>query len=594
MITSSKEKSPQNKKRRIALLALAVVSLALGTSLAVSSLRAQQAPYTNGRFGFGLTKSANTAMAYGWPSLLNAGWYWDWQAKGETALPPLKYVQTIQLSPVLDGGVQIGYTASPTGTALLAKIAAQPGGTWFIGNEPDCNLMNNMLSDWYARAYHDMYHLIKAADPTTTIAAGNIVQPTPQRLLYLDRVLNAYEATYGEPLPTDAWVIHSYILCETCYPFNPDPAEPFAWGACFVPDWPSQSASRQIGTFYSVHDHQDMDIFTQRIIDFRQWMYDNGYRNHPLLIAEYGVLFYEGLVYSNPEYDIKNKEFMYAGFDWMREARDPVLGYKPDDNRLVQRWAWFSLDHGNYPGGTLFDPYAYKPTHLGTAYADYTAQVTPTVDLKALDVTVITPTAAPGTAVTATVNLTVSNAGNVTTDGMVLAKLIANSPTSPTHYAPAGGTTTRSLECCGDHETITITWPGYITGGTYDYYITASDIDLHLDVRTPMLDGVATPVTATLYATLANHGYSEVGEPVTVTFYHQTTSLIPIGEPVIPALGCCGDQRTVSVLWPGITDGVYRVCAVASTLYIETAPVCTYLWVNPPYKVYLPIVAKGF
>ena len=239
--------------------------------------------------------------------------------------------------------------------------------------------MDDMLSEWYARAYHDLYYIIKAADPTTTIAAGNIVQPTLQRLTYLDRVLDAYETTYGEPLPTDAWVIHSYILCEKCYPFN-IPSEPFAWGACFVPDWPSRSASDPLATFYSVYDHWDIDIFTQRIIDFRQWMYDNGYRNHPLLIGEYGILFYEGLVYGmTPADDVA---FMLAGFDWMREARDPVLGYKPDDNRLVQRWAWFSLDHGNYPGGTLFDPYIYEPTELGIAYADYTSQIQPAVDLK--------------------------------------------------------------------------------------------------------------------------------------------------------------------------------------------------------------------
>ena len=577
-------------KKRLALLTVILIVVSLCGTQATSSLRAQQGPYANGRFGFGVTKSTSVAMEQGWPSYLNAGWYWDWVAKGETQLPPLKYAQTIRLSPVKSDNVQIGYTASPTGTTLLAKIAAQPGATWFIGNEPDCTLMDNMISTWYARAYHDLYHIIKTADPTAQIAAGNIVQPTPQRLEYLNRALAAYQAVYGEPLPADVWVIHSYILCEKCYPFN-IPLEPFAWGACWVPDWPSRSTSEPLATFYSVYDHWDMDIFTQRIIDFRQWMYDNGYRDHPLMIAEYGVLFYQGLVSGMGQAD--DIAFMNAGFDWMREARDPVLGYKPDDNRLVQRWAWFSLDHGNYPGGTLFDPYNLVPTYLGTAYAAYTSQITPSVDLKTLDVILTAPTAAAGTPVTATVNLTVSNAGDVDAEGTIVAKIIANTPDNPTHSAPVGGTVLRPLECCGDHEPITITWPNYITSTNYEYYITVLDIDLRLsDVWTPMQFDVITPTTATLYATVANHGYSEVGEALTVTFYHQGTVMTPIGDAVIPAMECCGDQETVSVSWSDITDGVYRFCAIATTKYVETEPVCAHLWINAPFRVYLPIVAK--
>ncbi|HOT91710.1 MAG TPA: hypothetical protein PLJ78_06850 [Anaerolineae bacterium] len=580
---------------RVVLSVLVGVILTLGVSAAMSAPSFEAPPfvYNNGRFGFGLTKSAATALSHGWPTYLNAGWYWDWAARGATQLPPLQYIQTVHLTPVKSNNVQVGYTASPTGTALLSAINKQPGATWFIGNEPDCSTMDNMRSDWYARAYHDMYYLIKAADPTAKVAAGNIVQPTPQRFMYLDRILAAYQSYYGEPLPADLWSIHSYILCEKCYPYN-IPSEPFAWGACWVPDWPSRSASESIATFYSVYDHWDINIFKERIQTFRQWMYNNGYRNHPLLIPEYGILFYEGLVYSGATYDAKSREFMYAGFDWMQSARDATFGYRMDDNRLVQGWAWYSLDHGDFPGGTLFDPYTYQPTAMGRDYAAYTRQVTPTVQLLTFDPYVATPVTETGAVVTATVYFTVSNAGNIASGGTSVAKVISNSVVSPTYYTVIGGTTIGSLTCCGDHETVTIPWPGYVVGANYDFYITILDIDLKVErLWSPIQRRVTTPTTATLYATLSNRGYSNMYEPLTVTFYYSGSIQVPLGNVVIPELGCCGNRQTVSMTWPNLTDGIYPFCMTASTTYIQTEPVCADVWINPPYTHYLPIVVMN-
>ncbi|MBN2391438.1 MAG: hypothetical protein JXR84_11980 [Anaerolineae bacterium] len=578
------------------------VTLWAGTAISANYSGAQQASYANGRFGFGLTRSASTALEKGWPAYLNAGWYWDWAARGATQLPPLQYVQTVRLKPVLSSGVQIGYTATPTGTALLNAIAAQPGATWFIGNEPDCSTMDNMRSEWYARAYHDLYYLIKGADPTTKIAAGNIVQPTRQRFEYLNRILAAYQANYGEPLPADAWSIHSYILCEKCYPIAA-PGEPFAWGACWVPDWPNSSASSALATFYSVYDHWNIDIYISRIETFRQWMYDNGYRNHPLIIPEYGVLFYEGLVYSGSTYDAKSREFMYAGFDWMLTARDSLTGYRPDDNRLVQGWAWFSLDHGDYPGGSLFDPYTYQPTTMGRDFAAYTALLTPTTELLTLDAHITVPdgepgtlSIEPGTSVTATVNYTVSNSGDIGTEGLVVTKVIGNSPSNPTHYTVISGTAIDYLGCCGDHKVVTLPWPDYVVGEDYDFYITNQEIDLQVtNVWMPVLADVPTPITVTLSATVSNGGYSEVGEPLTVTFYHNNGSIsihIPFGQVVIPELGCCGDTQSVSVTWTNLTDGLYPYCVTAATTLVQTEPVCANLWINPPYRLYIPMVIK--
>ena len=585
------------KREKILVLTILIgVAVTLWANAAISApdIEAQQTGNVLGRFGFGWARKVTDVLARGWPAYLNAGWYWDWGARGATELPPLQYVQTIQLKPVLSSGVQIGYTASPTGTTLLSVIAEQPGATWFIGNEPDCSTMNNMRSEWYARAYHDMYYQIKAADPTAKIAAGNIVQPTPLRFQYLDRILAEYQTRYGEPLPADVWSIHSYILCETCYPIPPNvPGEPsWGWGACYVPDWPSQSLSiANGGTFYSVYDHWNVNIFAERIETFRQWMYDNGYRNHPLIIPEYGVLFYEGLIYSGSTYDAISRAFMYDGFDWMQSARDAVTGYRPDDDRLVQGWAWYSLDHGSYPGGTLF--YNLQPTAMGQDYAAYTAQITPTVNLLTLDAHVTTPVTQTGTPVTATVNFTVSNSGDISTEGLIVAKVIGNSPVSPTHYSIINGIAIDALKCCGDHEIVALPWPNYIVGEDYDFYITTQEIDLHVnDIEPPILINVATPVTVTLSATLSNKGYSEMGEPLTVTFYHNTTVHIPIGEVVIPELGCCGNEQTVSVPWSNLTDGFYPFCVTATTTYIETEPLCYSLWINPR-MIYLPLALKG-
>jgi hypothetical protein len=564
-------------------------------------MEAQQSGLVLGRFGFGWARKVLDVQARGWPAYLNAGWYWDWAARGTNLLPPLQYVQTIQLRPVLSGGAQIGYTAGPTGTTLLNIIAQQRGATWFIGNEPDCNTMNNMRSEWYARAYHDMYHFIKTADPTAKIAAGNIVQPTPLRLKYLDRVLAEYQTRYGEPLPTDVWSIHSYILCETCYPVKA-PGEPFAWGACYVPDWPSQAQSIDNGgKFYSVYDHWDINIYTSRIETFRQWMHDNGYRHHPLIIPEYGILFYEGLVYSGATYDAKSRAFMYDGFDWMLTARNPLTGYRTDDNRLVQGWAWFSLDHGSYPGGSLFDIYKFVPTTMGRDFAAYTAQISPTIELRTLDTHITIPSdlsgtlsAEPGTLVTATVNFTVANSGDIDMEGLVVAKVISNSPVSPTHYTVINGIAMDALKCCGDYEVVALPWPNYIVGEDYDFYITTQGIDLHVtDVQTSILADVPTPITVTLSAMLGNGGYSQMEEPVTVTFYHNTSTPLPIEQVVVPELGCCGNKATVSVQWPNLTDGIYPYCVTATTTFVETEPVCALLWINPPYQYYIPMIIVG-
>ena len=313
--------------------------------------------YPNCRFGVG--QVSRPLLSYTLSSL-NLGWYLNWGVQVNPSRPGrLEYAQVVHVS---------GAGYSPAGAALANAIAANPGAVWLIGNEPDRigMGMDDTLPQDYAHAYHDAYAFIKAHDPAAQVAAGNIVQPTPVRMQYLDIVLDTYASLYGEPLPADAWSIHSYILREASCAAYPDSC----WGA-EVP--PGISATH--GMLYTLDDIDNLDIFRQRIIQFRQWMKDRGYRDVPLLITEYGTL----LPYYDPAhlyYDSKGRpfdetrarDFMYGTFDFMRAATDPNLGYPADENRLVQRWLWYSLDDLSY-GGALFDPYSLTRMQLGSDYA---------------------------------------------------------------------------------------------------------------------------------------------------------------------------------------------------------------------------------
>lgn len=349
--------------------------------------------YPNCRFGVG--QVYRPLMSYD-TSSLHLGWYLDW---GTQIAPPrpggIEYVQTLRVS-------SSGY--SPSGAALAARIAANPGALWLIGNEPDCIYQDNVLPQAYAQVYHDAYAFIKAHDPTARVAAGGIVQPTPLRMQYLDIVLDTYAALYGEPLPTDAWNIHSFILREaSCAPDSP--YKDSCWGCEIPPGIPADH-----GMLYSLDDTDRLDIFRQRLVQFREWMRDRGYRDTPLLITEYGTLVphsYEGWD------EERARVFMYGTFDFLLTASSPELGYPADEDRLVQQWLWYSLDDTGY-GGPLFDPFTLNLLPGGVHFGAYTGAIAPAVDLLAVDVQQVPPIPySPTVAATVTLQARISNVGNV-------------------------------------------------------------------------------------------------------------------------------------------------------------------------------------
>jgi hypothetical protein len=306
----------------------------------------------NARFGFGVAK--NPIEEYD-VSPLGADWYLDFGFRADP--PPLldmEYVQTIRLS-------ESGY--APNQAAIEQFARNQPGALWLIGNEPDAPAQDCVTPQTYAQLYHDLYDIIKGADPTAKVAIGGVVQATPLRLLYLDMILTEYETLYSVKIPVDVWNVHGFILQE----------KKNSWG-CQIP---CGIYGVTEGMLYSIEDHDNMTIFSQQIQDLRVWMDAHGERNKPLIVSEYGILMPEELGFDEPRVEA----FMLASFDYFLSTKVSWLGYPADENRLVQAWAWYSLDDDHFEGeentshSHLFNPTTKQLTALGGAYRDYTSSL---------------------------------------------------------------------------------------------------------------------------------------------------------------------------------------------------------------------------
>jgi hypothetical protein len=358
-------------------------------------------PSDSDRMGFDKTSSHDTIA-------LRAGWYVDWSADANPAHPGgVEYARIIPLS-IHDTGAFCGGRAAPatqasqitagfTGTALIQNVQANPGALWLIGNEPDSIYLGNPIqAELYAELYHYFYTTIKTTDPTAQVAIGAIVQPSPLRMEYLDKVLNYYRNTYGSPFPTDLWNIHLYIL-------NEGPCG--VWGAT-VPPFSSSNSGWNIP--WSPAALLNINAMRDNLRAFRKWMYDRGYADRPLIITEFGVL-------PPPDFagyeDPVAAQFLTGMFNMLLTATDPVVGYAADGNRLVQLWAWFSSDHEPEPGyqkygGDLFETGGTSLTVIGQAFAaQANAHHVPYVDL--YPVPLITPAISPGSSGPATVSLAV-------------------------------------------------------------------------------------------------------------------------------------------------------------------------------------------
>ena len=425
-------------------------------------------PYPNCRFGLGGNVVSFNVAA------LNSGWHMDWLTQLNPSRPQgSEYFQVVRLK-----STSGGYTFTPSVATLQAILDQNPGATWLIGNEPDSPFQDNLRPEVYARAYHDLYALIKQRDPSAQVGAGNIVQPTPLRMQYLDRVLSAYQQLYGAWLPTDLWSIHSYILREI------DPSDPEAypigpyevWGA-YIPL--GMTVTR--GTLYTYSDMFSLPIFQQRLIDFRGWMRDRGYGDKPLYITEFGTLFPYIPYNADPggpfnfqdEHGVEMDEartaaFMTGTFNLLRQLTSASVGYAPDGGHLVQRWLWYSVSDTTF-GGPLFDPGTQARRPLGDVFASYTSAISPEVDL--LAVSVRAEPSGPvtiGEAQTVTLKAVVANSGNVSVTPPITVAFYSGQPLSGTLIDSR--VITFPLNGCGTTAEVSVTWPNLMSG-VYPIYI---------------------------------------------------------------------------------------------------------------------------
>lgn len=390
---------------------------------------------------------------------LRIGWYVDYHALSTPSEPKgAEYAPTIRLSQV---GAD-GYTYTPSGSQLQEAILANPGAAWFIGNEPDRRFVQDDMEPLpYAKAYHELYYLIKSADPTAQIFAGTIVQPTPIRLQYLDMVLDSYQSEYGEPMPVDGWSIHNFLLNEV----DEDRCEEVpggCWGAGIPPGINALS-----GEIVTIEENDSINLFIERIERFRQWMADRGYAGLPVYLSEYGVLMPDDFGFP-PQ---RVNTFMNQTFDYMLTATDPQLGDPNDGYRLIQKWSWYSTGAPGDPfNGNLFHPSTYALSAMGANYEAYTKQLAEEVEL--YPSRIFTDSSGPPSSsepVTLTLKTQVANSGNLEEPTRSVAvRFYEGDPANG--GVQIGSDRSVSLSGCGDNAIVEVVWTD-VPPDTYQVYV---------------------------------------------------------------------------------------------------------------------------
>jgi len=250
---------------------------------------------------------------------------------------------------------------------------------------------------------------------------------------------------------------------------------------------------------YAIRDHDRLDLVEQQTRDFRRWMAGQGEQTKPLIISEYGVLFPEYIVDENGHNFNSDRvaAFLTGSFDLFRGLRDPQYGLPADDDRLVQGWAWYSLND-RYFNGALFDSFTKQATPLGIAFQNYVGQIPAQADLLPVKIWAapVAPDGPPAGPIAIAVHVSVANAGNVSLPVTTTLRLWDGDP-------QAGGTplgdvpVPSGLGGCGAKTTATFLWPS-APPGTHEIYAQL-DPDNVLDEANEANNILATSVFAGRY-----------------------------------------------------------------------------------------------
>jgi hypothetical protein len=369
---------------------LAMFAVLLGAALpagAQSTAEASPSVYTR-RQRFGIAFAADvwegdhrisqSISSYNLAAL-KLGWYTDWRFRDVPPQPkdvnPSTRLEYIQMVEVRDDVWPQDWVA------LQSAVTLNPGSTWIIGNEPECPNQGNLTPAQYATRYHDVFVRIKGWDPSAQVAFGGVVEPTPLRLRWLDAALTSYQTQFGHPMTNDidAWTVHMQILTEG--PGTAGAGEPV--GISVAPGE---------GMEYSLADCANIEVFKSLIRDLRAWLAGKSEREKPLIISEMGVLMPSYLLCDSPSLseaqraEVGNRmieQFMGQAFDWLLEATSSTTGCSIDNDHLVQRWLWFSLNDSFYDettnpkgfNGALFDYKTHTLTRFGTRFVAVRTQV---------------------------------------------------------------------------------------------------------------------------------------------------------------------------------------------------------------------------
>jgi hypothetical protein len=458
----------------------------------------------NCRYG-AATKSSSSQ--YQWLDDMGAGWWLDFQVNYSDDKAPANqaeyaHVIWVEQKKNASGDYLNDYDVVPTmeNDSLGHLIQNRPGRMWIVGNEVDRGPnpppgnepgQGDTMPQMYARIYHDVYHYIKQWDPTALVTPSALVEFTPGRAQYLDIVWNTYKTVYGKSMPVDFWNMHLYILPEVTPDGSPNNIANVALGtnpALGIHMSGGDPAKCALNDVYCMAEHDDPDVFAEQVVRMRQWMKDHGYRNYPLIITEYSLLYKYELTANGCEWkdEFGNcftpqrvRNYAADTFNYLNTATDPNLGYPYDNNRLVQQWMWYSMHQTTHfatsnlatdGSGTL------DLTLAGQAFSNATRAEPASVNLIATEPRMAPASADDGT-VTARLSVTMRNNGNTRVDQPIKVTFyrdaaltqVIGSKTVPAPDADFVGMTGCSVR--GITVGLNATWNEDLAGGEHSYWV---------------------------------------------------------------------------------------------------------------------------
>lgn len=213
-------------------------------------------PSANKRFAFSVAGSENGGIGAFNVAPLYGGAYLDWGSRTGALHPGgMDYVPMVHVDEFRSDWQPEGYW--PSGSWLRSVVNDNLGATWLIGNEAEYRWDHDHATpEGYARIYHDVYHTIKALDPSAKIAMNGLATVSPLRLAWLDQVWNAYRSRYGVDMPVDVWNFHGYVVNEMVYEWGPDLPYGFVNAVGYgAGEWlPVNDPSASGGTYHKSHD----------------------------------------------------------------------------------------------------------------------------------------------------------------------------------------------------------------------------------------------------------------------------------------------------------------------------------------------------